>query len=126
MCPSGRTWSCGARIQSRWELDHGRRRPAAMSKPDRFRAVAFVLVLAALMAACQSIPAVASMIPDTGPLVAVTVHGGECPDGACGGTTVIERNGRVHQTAPVAAVLGALAPNVLTALDAAVKTADFD
>jgi hypothetical protein len=97
-----------------------------MSKPDPFRAVAFVVVLAALVVACQSIPAVASVIPDTGPLVAVTVHGGECPEGACGGTTVIERNGRVHQTAPVAAELGALAPNVLTALDAAVKTADFD
>ena len=80
-----------------------------------------------MLAACQSIPAVASIVPlGNGPLVVVTVHGGECPEGACGGTTVIERNGRVHQTAPVAVELGALPPNVLTALDAAVKTTDFD
>jgi hypothetical protein len=97
-----------------------------MSNPHRFRVVALIVVLAALLAACQSIPAVASLVPARGPLVTVTVHGGECPEGACGGTTVIERNGRVHQTAPVAAELGALDPNVLTALDAAVNTTDFD
>ena len=94
---------------------------------NQFRRLIAVVVLAATVAACQSIPAVASIVPlGNGPLVAVTVHGGECPEGACGGTTVIERNGRVHQTAPAAAELGALAPNVLTALDAAVKTADFE
>ena len=94
---------------------------------NQFRRLIAVVVLAATVAACQSIPAVASIVPlGIGPLVSVTVHGGECPEGACGGTTVIERNGRVHQTAPAAAELGALAPNVLTALDAAVKTADFE
>ncbi len=114
------------RVRVWWELDYGSRRPAAMPNLHRFRAVAFIVVLAALMAGCQSIPAVASMVPSAGPLVTVTVHGGECPEGACGGTTVIERNGRVHQTAPVAAELGALDPSVLTALDAAVRSADFD
>jgi hypothetical protein len=96
-----------------------------MPNPHRLRAVALIVALAATVAACQSIPAVASLAPDAGPLVVVTIHGGECPEGACGATTVIERNGRVHQTAPVAAELGALDPNVLTALDAAVKTTDF-
>lgn len=98
-----------------------------MSNPPRFRAVIAIVVLAASAVACQSIPAVASILPvGNDALVTVTVHGGECPEGACGGTTVIERNGRVHRTAPVAAELGALDPNVLTALDTAVRTADFD
>ena len=79
-----------------------------MSKPIASIALALVVVLVVL-AACQSIPAVASLVPvAAGPLVTVTVRGGECPEGACGGTTVIERDGRVHQTAPVAAELGTL------------------
>jgi len=96
--------------------------------PNLTRPVFPVLfLLAILLAACQSIPAVASLGPviGTGPLVSLTVRGGECPEGACGGTTVIERDGRVHQTVPAAAELGQVPPEVLSALDAAIKTADF-
>ena len=89
--------------------------------------LALLLVLAALLAACQSIPAVASLAPAAaGPLVTVTTRGGECVNGPCGGTTVIERDGRIHQTVPTAADLGQVPPDVLTALDAAIKTTDFD
>jgi hypothetical protein len=85
------------------------------------------LLLAVLLSACQSIPAVASLAPvAAGPLVSVTTRGGECVNGPCGGTTVIERDGRIHQTAPTAADLGQVPPDVLTALDAAIKTTDFD
>ena len=90
------------------------------------RLVVVLAVLAATGAACQSIPAVASLIPSAGPLVSVTVHGGECAGGPCGSTTVIERDGRVHQTAPVPAELGRIGGDVVTAIDAAVKTTDFD
>lgn len=90
------------------------------------RGLPVLLVLVAVLAACQSIPAVGSLVPGSGPLVTVTVRGGECPEGACGGTTVIERDGRVHQTAPVAGELGALSGDLFTALDTAVKTTDFD
>lgn len=82
--------------------------------------------MAVVLTACQSIPAVASLAPAAGPLATITVHGGECPDGPCGGVTVIERDGRIHQTQPAAAELGQLPGDVLTALDAAVKTTDFD
>jgi hypothetical protein len=93
----------------------------------QLRAGPALIVVALLIWACQSIPAVASLAPlAAGPLVTVTVRGGECPEGACGGTTVIERDGRVHQTAPAAADLGQVPPDVLTALDAAIKTTDFD
>ena len=86
---------------------------------------AAALVLAVVLAGCQSIPAVGSLVPMAGPLATVTVRGGECVNGPCGGTTVIERDGRVHQTEPAAAELGQVPDDVLTALDAAVKTADF-
>ena len=97
-----------------------------MTKHLRAQSVV-VLLLAVLVAACQSIPAVASLAPvAAGPLVTVTTRGGECVDGPCGGTTVIERDGRIHQTVPTAADLGQVPPDVLTALDAAIKTTDFD
>ena len=94
--------------------------------PNLLRSFAVTLAVAALVAACQSTPATPSLAPAAGPLVSVTVRGGECPEGACGGTTVIERDGRVHQTAPRPVEIGRLTANLLTALDAAVKTSDFD
>ncbi len=86
-----------------------------------------LFVALVLLAGCQSLPAVPSIGPviGTGPLLTLTSRGGECPEGACGNTTVIERDGRVHQTQPEAMELGQVPPDVLTALDAAIKTADF-
>lgn len=92
---------------------------------NQLRRLIAVVVLVAMPAACQSIPAVGSLVPGIGPLVTVSVRGGECPEGPCGSTTVIERDGRVHQTAPVAAEMGALTGEVFTALQAAVNTIDF-
>jgi len=97
-----------------------------MTTPLRPRA-ALLFILAVLLSACQSLPVVASLAPvSAGPLVTVTVRGGECVSGPCGGTTVIERDGRIRHTAPVAADLGQVPADVLTALDAAIKTTDFD
>ena len=95
-----------------------------MSTP--IRALVAVFIVSATAAACQSIPAVASLAPAAGPLVTITVRGGECVDGPCGGTTVIERDGRAHQTAPLAEEVGTISAMTLTALDAAIKTTDFD
>lgn len=98
-------------------------RPAAMSTAVR-AAVAMLSVV--LLAGCQALP-FGSTIPDqSGPLVTVTTRGGECPDGACGSATVIARDGQVHQIEPIAADLGEVPAAILTALDAAIKTADFD
>jgi len=80
-------------------------------------------ILAVALVACSSVPAIPAV---SGPLVTITTRGGECPAGPCGGTTVIERDGKVHQTVPVAADLGQVPADVLTALDAAIKTADFN
>ncbi len=93
---------------------------------NHLRRLIAVVVLVAVVAACQSIPVVSSIVPGSAPLVSVTVRGGECPEGPCGSTTVIERDGRVHQTAPLAAEMGALSGDLLTALETAVQTTDFD
>src|SRR3712207_2989041 len=97
--------------------------------PTALRRLSSVVVLAALtvlLAACSP-AAVASLIPGgTGPLVTITTRGGECMEGPCGGTTVIERDGRVHITEPEPFHVGTVSSDDLTVLDAAIKTADFD
>lgn len=83
------------------------------------------LALAVLVAGCSP-AAVASLLPaPTLPLVTVTTRGGECPEGACGSTLVVERDGRLRHTAPENVVLGQVTPEALAALDGAIKTADF-
>jgi hypothetical protein len=92
---------------------------------ERFARLALTISIASTLLACSP-AAVASFLPAAaGPLVAVTTRGGECVDGPCGSTTVIERDGRIHQTAPAAAELGTVPVEVLSALDAAVKATDF-
>jgi hypothetical protein len=85
-----------------------------------------VLVAAFLLVACSP-SAVASLLPASSfPLVTITTRGGECPEGACGSTVVVERDGRLRQTAPGDVILGQVPGEVLTALDGAIRTADFD
>jgi hypothetical protein len=86
-----------------------------------------VAVGTALLANACSVLAEASLLPSlTGPLATVTTRGGECFDGPCGDTFVIERDGRVHRTTHGVADLGQVPGDVLVALDAAIKTTDFD
>ena len=103
-----------------------RRRRAGM--PIHLRRPTYALVavtMAVILGACSP-GAVASLIPTgDGPLVSITTRGGECPDGACGGTTVIERDGTVHITEPDPFQIGVVPPDVLSALDEAIKTTDF-
>jgi len=92
---------------------------------ERILRFGFVVWIGWLVGACSP-AAVGSLIPAAaGPLVTVTTHGGECMDGPCGSTIVIERDGRLHQTAPAAADLGAVPADVLSALDVAIKATDF-
>ncbi|MEO6206756.1 MAG: hypothetical protein ABIP77_02225 [Candidatus Limnocylindrales bacterium] len=85
--------------------------------------VVLVMTLLFALAACSSLPALPGA---SGPLVTFTTRGGECLDGPCGGTTVIERDGNVHQTVPAAVDIGQVPADVLFALDAAIKTANFE
>lgn len=82
-------------------------------------------VLVVLLAACSP-AAVASLLPpSTLPLVTVTTRGGHCLEGACGSTLVIERDGRLRQTAPEEVVLGQVPGEALVALDGAIKITDL-
>jgi hypothetical protein len=96
----------------------GRRRAGVRTPAVCLAAIALVLV------ACSP-AAIASLLPSSLPLVAVTTRGGECPDGPCGSTVVIERDGRLHQTAPQDVVLGQVSPETLAVLDAAIGATDF-
>lgn len=111
-----------------------------MSKPARPRLAIATLALALLSSsACASLPgaspggslgrssspAAATAVPG-GPLVIVTTRGGECMDGPCGSVTIIDRDGTVRSDDPAAAPLGTVELATLTALDAAIKTTDFD
>lgn len=80
-------------------------------------------VLAAFLVGCSVVPAAPAA---TGPLVTVTTRGGECFDGPCGSTVTVERDGTVRDAAKPPNELGTVPQDVLTALDAAVKTTDFD
>ena len=97
-----------------------------MSKPaSPLLSIAAVALLAVALTACST--SVASLLPQAGgPLVTVTTRGGECVDGPCGSVTVIDRGGTIRATEPVAAELGTVPAETLTALDAAIKTTDFD
>ena len=89
------------------------------------RRLVLIVSFCVALAACSP-SVVASLLPvATGPLVTVTTRGGECPDGPCGSTVVLERNGQVHQTAPTEATFGTVPVNALAALDTAIKTTDF-
>ena len=106
-----------------------RRRPMPM--PPRRRALPIAIALAvSVLAGCaaQASSAVVGPTPSptpAGPLVTVETRGGECPDGACGSTIVIESDGRVHATAPTAAELGWLPGVTLEALATEISKTDF-
>ena len=82
--------------------------------------LACLLLAAAIVSGCSLVEP-----PATGPLVTVQVRGGECPQGACGGTTAVERDGRLHVVAPVAQELGRAPGDAIAALDALIRTTDF-
>jgi hypothetical protein len=106
------------------EPSDGPYRPATMR--HRSLAPSLVLSLALLLVGCEGVGSIASLLPAAGPVLTVTTRGGECVDGPCGSATIVERDGRVRTTAPAAADLGTLDPAALTALDSAIKTADYD
>ena len=86
-----------------------------MSALHRLPFLAIVLLAGVALAACSEI-ASSSLLPvAVGPLVSVTTKGGECMDGPCGSTVVIERDGSVHQTLPTEQDLGTVPADVLTA-----------
>jgi hypothetical protein len=96
----------------------------AMRTPQRLLS-GLVIAIAALAAGCGWEFLGVGASPVGGPLVTVETRGGECPAGACGQTTVVERDGRVHLTAPAPAELGTVDAALLEALTTEIDNADF-
>jgi len=118
------TWRLG---QVRVRAADGRLRPPAIRVTRRPRVLieaACLLAIATIASGCS--PGTSTPLPlVTGPLLTIETRGGLCPDGPCGATVVIERDGRVHQAAKPPNDLGIVPPAVLAALDAAIRTTDF-
>jgi hypothetical protein len=84
----------------------------------------FGLVVAVVaLAGCSSGAAVA--LPGVGPLVAVHMRGGMCPEDMCDATVVLERDGRVHNGKTPSTDLGRVNGNAYAALDVAIQATDF-
>ncbi len=82
---------------------------------------ALLVALALVAVACSTFP-----VPGVvGTLVVVETRGGHCINAPCGSRIAIESDGRVHQVAPGAAELGTVPSDVMAALSAAVRAADF-
>lgn len=61
----------------------------------------------------------------TAPLVTVELRGGNCVDGPCGQTVILDRDGHVHAAAKPPNDLGTVPPEQVAAVDAAIKLTDF-
>ena len=88
-------------------------------------ALGVVLLAALVVAGCGWEVFGVKAPPIGGPLLTVETRGGECQAGACGRTTVIERDGRVHTTAPAPADLGTVPAPALEALRIEIDQADL-
>jgi hypothetical protein len=60
-----------------------------------------------------------------GPLVTVEMRGGECANGPCGTTVILDRDGHVHSAAKPPNDLGTVSTDQLAALNAAIRLTDF-
>lgn len=79
-------------------------------------------MLAWALAACTTSTV---QLPGTGPLLTVTMRGGECAAGACEGSVILERDGAVHAAAKPPNGLGKVSAEAMAALTAALNQTDF-
>ena len=80
-------------------------------------------LLLVTLAACGILPGTEPA--PTGPLVTLETRGGDCPDGACGGTILIDRDGWIRDVEPRALERGRVPEDQRRALEEAIRTADF-
>ena len=62
----------------------------------------------------------------SGPLVTIESKGGRCPEGECRFLVAIERDGRVHRLAPDVGDMTQVEPRIITAIEVAIASTDFD
>lgn len=85
------------------------------------RSILALLLLAVVSGGCalfeQNVPA--------SPIVTIESRGGECPAGTCTSLVALERDGRLHRLAPDVADMAQVGPDVIAAIDGAIRTTDF-
>lgn len=86
--------------------------------------VPLLLLLMSGLAACQPGDPGANLV-GAGPLLTVETRGGECVNGPCGSTVIVERDGTVHSAEKPPNALGTIPPDQLAALESAIKLTDF-
>ena len=84
--------------------------------------LALALLLVAI-AACGILPGTEPA--PTGPLVTLETRGGDCPDGECGGTILIDREGWIRDVTPRALERGRVPEDRRRALEEAIRATDF-
>lgn len=87
------------------------------------RAVLLALVVAASVSACRGIGGAA--VTATGPLVTVTMRGGQCVGGPCDNSVILDRDGRVHSAAKPPNDLGHVSAETMATLTAVVGATDY-
>jgi hypothetical protein len=99
------------------EPARARRRLAAVPRFAR----PLMVLLAVSLAACNS----TTVVPGTGPLVTVTMHGGECASAPCDSSVILDADGHVHAAAKPPNDLGRVPVDVMATLTAAIARTDF-
>lgn len=107
----------------RRELARGSRRLAVVRVLNRLLPAIIGAIAVATLAGCSNGGSV--QLPGTGPLVTVTMRGGDCPAGTCEQSVILERDGRVHAAAKPPNDLGQVPADAMAALTAAVNQTDY-
>ena len=83
-----------------------------------------VVAVAGAIAGCNQTQT-NEVVPLAGPLMTVEMRGGECPEGACQNSVILERDGQAHSAAKPPNALGAVEAAQMDALNAAINAADW-
>lgn len=97
------------------------RRLAAMR--TAIRVLLLAVALAVSLGACNSTGSVS--LPGTGPLVTISMRGGECVGGPCDRSVILDRDGRVHSAAKPPNELGHVPAEAMATLTTAIAATDY-
>ena len=97
-------------------------RSRQVARTGIFGLVVALVALAGCQVAASTVPNVVP--PIVGPLVTVETRGGECPEGPCGRTVTLERDGRVKASDETTDI-GRVPGPAYSALEAAILATDF-
>jgi hypothetical protein len=96
-----------------------------MARRPNIRASAGPLFAALIFAVAACGSQANDLIPESGPVVTVTMHGGECAAVPCDSSVFLDADGRAHAATKPPNDLGQVDANVMSILTAAIAATDF-